>query len=79
MRQPLRAITGHWRLLDQSIKATFGHDERENLHFALDGAHRMDSMIVALLAYSRLGRQDAPRKSPQPNWHWIRHSIFCIR
>ncbi len=58
MRQPLRAVTGHLQLLERSLKATLDADNRENLAFALEGAQRMDAMIVSLLDYSRVGRKN---------------------
>ncbi len=57
MRQPLRAVSGHLQLLQRSLKDKLDEDERENLGFALEGARRMDSMIVSLLDYSRVGRK----------------------
>lgn len=57
MRQPLRAVSGHLQLLQRSLKDKLDDDERENMNFALDGAKRMDSMIVSLLDYSRVGRK----------------------
>jgi len=57
MRQPLRAVSGHLQLLQRSLKDKLDEQERENLGFALDGAKRMDSMIVSLLDYSRVGRK----------------------
>ncbi|MFZ3018618.1 MAG: PAS domain S-box protein [Gallionella sp.] len=57
MRQPLRAVSGHLQLLQRSLKGKLDDDERENMSFALEGARRMDSMIVSLLDYSRVGRK----------------------
>lgn len=57
MRQPLRAVSGHLQLLQRSLKDKLDEDERENMSFALEGARRMDSMIVSLLDYSRVGRK----------------------
>jgi light-regulated signal transduction histidine kinase (bacteriophytochrome) len=57
MRQPLRSVSGHLQLLQRSLKDTLDENDRENLGFALDGARRMDSMIVSLLDYSRVGRK----------------------
>jgi PAS domain S-box-containing protein len=57
MRQPLRAVTGHLQLLQMGLKDKLDEDNRENLGFALEGAKRMDSMIVSLLEYSRIGRK----------------------
>jgi len=57
MRQPLRAVSGHLQLLQRSLKGRLDDDESENMSFALEGARRMDSMIVSLLDYSRVGRK----------------------
>jgi PAS domain S-box-containing protein len=57
MRQPLRAVTGHLQLLQMGLKDKLDEDDRGNLKFALEGAKRMDSMIVSLLEYSRIGRK----------------------
>lgn len=62
MRQPLRAVSGHLQLLQRSLKDKLDEDERENMNFALDGARRMDSMIVSLLDYSRVGRKTESKK-----------------
>jgi len=62
MRQPLRAISGHLQLLQLSLDGKLDDDERANLEFALDGSRRMDSMIVSLLDYSRVGRKTESKK-----------------
>ena len=61
MRQPLRMVTGHLQLLDRALKDSLDDDNRTNLNFALDGAKRMDAMIVSLLEYSRVGRKTEPK------------------
>lgn len=65
MRQPLRAVSGHLQLLQRSLEGKLDENERENLGFALDGAKRMDSMIVSLLDYSRVGRKNDPMELMQ--------------
>ena len=62
MRQPLRAVSGHLQLLKLGLKDKLDEDNRENLDFAVDGARRMDSMIVSLLDYSRIGRKTESKK-----------------
>ena len=57
MRQPLRAVTGHLQILKMGLQDKLNDENRENLDFALEGAKRMDSMIVSLLEYSRIGRK----------------------
>jgi PAS domain S-box-containing protein len=68
MRQPLRAVSGHLQLLQRSLKDKLDEDERDNMNFALEGAKRMDSMIVSLLDYSRVGRKtEAKQMMPSRN------------
>lgn len=61
MRQPLRMVAGHLQLLERELNDTLDDDNRMNLNFALDGAKRMDAMIVSLLEYSRVGRKTEPK------------------
>ena len=60
MRQPLRMITSYLQLLDRDLADTLDAQRREYLHFAADGAKRLDQMLVALLEYSRVGRKGEP-------------------
>lgn len=62
MRQPLRSVTGHLQLLERSVAGKLDEDSRENLTYALEGARRMDAMIVSLLDYSRVGRKTEAKK-----------------
>ncbi len=61
MRQPLRMITGHLGTLERALGDRIDDDERESMRFAIDGARRMDQMIVGLLDYSRVGRKTEPK------------------
>ncbi|WP_231920722.1 PAS domain-containing protein [Magnetospirillum sp. XM-1] len=58
LREPLRAITGHLQLLERQLKDKLNDDIAESLHFAVDGARRMDILIRDLLDYSRIGHAD---------------------
>jgi PAS domain S-box-containing protein len=60
LRQPLRMISAYLGLLDKKMGSTFDQDSRDFFTFALDGAKRLDRMIVDLLEYSRIGRITAP-------------------
>jgi len=66
MRQPLRMVSGHLQLLEKDLGGALSVEQQETLRFALDGAKRMDSMIVSLLEYSRVGRK-TEAKSWQPS------------
>ena len=58
LREPLRAITGHLQLLQRRLKDSLDEYTAESLHFAVDGAKRMDALIRDLLDYSRIGHAD---------------------
>jgi PAS domain S-box-containing protein len=62
MRQPLRTVVGHLQLLERGLSGKLDDEDRENLNFALDGARRMDEMIVSLLDYSRVGRKTESKR-----------------
>jgi PAS domain S-box-containing protein len=70
MRQPLRIVVGHLQLLARGLNARLDDEDRDNLNFALDGARRMDAMIVSLLEYSRVGR-----KTETKRWMLSRESL----
>jgi len=60
LRQPLRMISAYLGLLEKKLAASFDQDARDFFGFALDGAKRLDRMIVDLLEYSRIGRISTP-------------------
>jgi len=57
MRQPLRMITSYLALIEKALAEHLDDSTRQYLYFAVDGAKRMDQMILALLDYSRVGRK----------------------
>jgi PAS domain S-box-containing protein len=60
MRQPLRMISSYLQLLEMGLGDQLDKEKREFLDFAVDGAKRLDQMLVALLEYSRVGRKGEP-------------------
>lgn len=58
LRQPLRMINSYLTLLDRRMTGRLDGDEKEFIGFAVDGAQRMDRMILDLLDYSRIGRSN---------------------
>jgi PAS domain S-box-containing protein len=60
MRQPLRMISSYLQLLQNGLGETLDAEKREYFNFAIDGAKRMDAMMLGLLDYSRVGRLDEP-------------------
>jgi signal transduction histidine kinase len=60
MRQPLRMISSYLQLLQRGLGDTLDAEKREHFDFAIDGAKRMDAMMMGLLEYSRVGRRGEP-------------------
>jgi PAS domain S-box-containing protein len=59
MRQPLRMVTSYLTLIEQSLAQKLDEEQQQFLNFAIDGAKRMDAMILSLLDYSRVGHKTA--------------------
>ncbi|MCF8167027.1 MAG: CHASE domain-containing protein [Rhodoferax sp.] len=57
MRQPLRMVSSYLQLLEAELQPVLTDEMRHNLHYAIDGAQRMDQMLSALLEYARVGRE----------------------
>ncbi len=61
LRQPLRAVSSYLTLIKRKLGPNLDGDLSDFLAFAVDGAKRMDAMIIGLLDYSRVGRgEEAP-------------------
>jgi PAS domain S-box-containing protein len=56
LREPLRMVASYVGLLERRFAAALDDEAREFIHFAKDGAQRMDRLILDLLEYSRIGR-----------------------
>ena len=63
MRQPLRMISSYLQLIEISLGGQLDGEKRDYFNFAIEGAKRIDQMLVALLEYSRVGRMGEP-----PTW-----------
>jgi len=61
MRQPLRMISSYLKLLELGLGSSLDDEHRSYFNFAIDGAKRMDSMMLGLLEYSRVGRKGEPQ------------------
>ncbi|WP_049893465.1 PAS domain-containing sensor histidine kinase [Halogranum rubrum] len=57
LREPLRMVSSYLDLLERRYGEKLDEEGVEFLQFALDGSRRLQQMIHALLAYSRVARQ----------------------
>lgn len=60
MRQPLRMVNSYLQLLQKSLGESLGPEQQQYFQYAIDGAQRMDAMMLGLLEYSRVGRKGEP-------------------
>jgi len=58
LREPLRMITTFLQLLERRYKDQLDQNANEFISFAVDGAKRLDKMIMDLLEYSRVANQE---------------------
>jgi signal transduction histidine kinase len=55
LQEPLRMISSFLSKLDQNYSDQLDEKARKYIHFAVDGANRMRSLIIDLLEYSNVG------------------------
>ena len=53
-------VNSYVQMLERRLANTLDEDTRKMMHFATEGAARMDQMLVSLLEYSRVGRKGEP-------------------
>jgi PAS domain S-box-containing protein len=58
LREPLRMITSFLQLLERRYKDQLDQDANDFIGFAVDGAKRLDKMIMDLLEYSRVANKE---------------------
>ena len=58
LQEPVRMIASYLKLIERRVQDKLDPDSKEFFAFAVDGAKRMQTMITALLAYSRVTSKD---------------------
>ena len=56
MRQPLQVLTENLQSLESAGRDSLAASQRQHIDQAVDSARRMDEMLIALLEYTRVGR-----------------------
>ena len=57
LQEPLRMINGFMQLLQKKYEPQLDENGKKYIHFAIEGANRMKTLIQDLLQYSRAGAQ----------------------
>lgn len=67
LQEPLRMVTSFLTQLDKKYSDDLDEKANEYIHYAVDGAQRMRQIILDLLNYSRLNKDQAERETVDLN------------
>ncbi len=67
LQEPLRMVATYTQLLSERYSGKLDEQADKYIHYAVDGALRMQTLIQDLLAFSRAGRQDIELKATDCN------------
>jgi signal transduction histidine kinase len=62
LQEPLRKVTSFCQMLERRYSGQLDERGEQYIHFAVDGAKRMQALINDLLAFSRVGRMERERE-----------------
>jgi light-regulated signal transduction histidine kinase (bacteriophytochrome) len=60
LQEPLRMISSFTQLLERKYRDKLDQDANEYIHFVVDGAARMQKLLLNLLDFSRISNQSKP-------------------
>jgi signal transduction histidine kinase len=63
LQEPLRMVATYTQLLAERYRGKLDENADKYIHYAVDGALRMQKLVQDLLAFSRVGRQGATLRS----------------
>jgi signal transduction histidine kinase len=67
LQEPLRMVAAYTQLLAERYRGKLDEQADKYIHYAVDGATRMQALIQDLLAFSRTGRQETELKPTDCN------------